>query len=306
MVLSDHTVRIWETGTRREIMRLTDNPIGTRLLAISPDNRILAQGVGSSQGWGHGTDQTLILRDISLAQNESLAETKQPGGRYPSYDQIKKRFRVIAGHLGSVTCMAFSPDSKYLATGGSDQVIYIWPVKDFITRAELPESTEEIATLWERLAEPAGGDAYKAIAQLERRPKETLAFVRQHLKPAPTAEQKAIRQHVRDLSAANYSVRQQAYVALEKLGEQAKSHLQLELKTQPNLEVKRRVESLLEKLERPFDDAAQLRAYRALTVLERIGGADARTLLEELARGAASAWLTQEARHSLDRLRVAN
>jgi hypothetical protein len=70
--------------------------------------------------------------------------------------------------------------------------------------------------------------------------------------------------------------------------------------------VKRRVESLLEKLERPFDDAAQLRAYRALTVLERIGGADARTLLEELARGAASAWLTQEARHSLDRLRVAN
>jgi WD40 repeat protein len=48
--------------------------------------------------------------------------------------------------------------------------------------------------------------------------------------------------------------------------------------------------------------AEELRTLRAIEVLERLGTAEARGLLEELARGAAEARLTGEARSSLERL----
>jgi hypothetical protein len=94
-------------------------------------------------------------------------------------------------------------------------------------------------------------------------------------------------------------IRQQGYSALEKAGEQAAHLLQAELKTPINLEVRRRIESLLERLERPLDQVSQLRAYRALTLLERINSAESRQLLAELADGAPAAWLTIEAGYSL-------
>lgn len=302
MVLSDHTVRIWETGTRREIMKLTALPIAPRLLAISPDNRILAHGIGGYGRFGWGTDQAIILRDISVARSQTLADPVEKGNG-PSYEMMKRNFPQIGGHLGSITCMTFSPDSQFLATGGSDQIIYIWRVKDFYTRSDLPESKENVANLWDRLGDSNGGEAYQAIAQLERRPKEALVHARRHLRPTPTADEKVMQQHLRDLASSNFAVRQQAYSALEKIGEQAKHILRAGVKKPANLEVKRRIETLLEKLERPFEDPDQRRAYRALTLLERLGGDEARAMLEDLTRGAPAAWLTLEARESLGRIR---
>jgi hypothetical protein len=53
-------------------------------------------------------------------------------------------------------------------------------------------------------------------------------------------------------------------------------------------------------------DAEQLRAIRAVAVLEQIGGAEARKVLARLAAGAAGVRLTQEAQAGLKRLRQAD
>lgn len=285
----EHSVRVWESATRREILRFTGNPNSTRLLAISPDGRMLAHGIDTRFTWGgHGNDATVILRDLSSGQSVALADT-----------EVRKRNRLIGGHLGRITCLAFSPDGKFLATGGSDQVVYIWRVEHFLKPPALPEAKGNVADYWPHLADADAGKAYRAIAQLERGPKEALILLRKHLQAAPTADEKVVAQHIRDLASLKFAVRQQAQAALEKHGEQAAHLVQQAAKNPPDLEVKRRLEMLLEKLDHPLEDAHQLRAYRCLTLLERIGTPEALQLLEELARGAPAAWLTMEARYSL-------
>jgi WD40 repeat protein len=299
-ILSDHTVRVWETATRKEILRFSNNPVGTHLLAFSPDGRILAHGIGDHATWGHGTDKTIILRDIAAAQTVTLGgKDDRFGPRPETIQSLQKMHRPIGGHLGSITCMTFSPDGKFLATGGSDQVVYIWRVEDFFKRPAFGKVAGDVAGLWSHLADADPGKAYRAIAQMERKPKETLELLRKQLRPAPKADEQAIAQHLRDLASASFVVRQQAYLALEKAGEQAAHLVEQTVKNPPNVEVKRRLELLLEKLQRPLDEPGQIRLYRALTLLERIGTPPARQLLEELAEGAPSAWLTVEARYAL-------
>jgi hypothetical protein len=71
----------------------------------------------------------------------------------------------------------------------------------------------------------------------------------------------------------------------------------------PTLDTRRRLEELLEKINRPVPARDSLRALRAVEAVERLGGDGARKLLAELAAGAPDARVTREAKQSLERLR---
>jgi WD40 repeat protein len=49
---------------------------------------------------------------------------------------------VIHGHTGPVNDLAFSPDSRFLASGGEDNFIYIWNLTDLTEQIELPDGGE--------------------------------------------------------------------------------------------------------------------------------------------------------------------
>src|SRR5262249_62296244 len=68
----------------------------------------------------------------------------------------------------------------------------------------------------------------------------------------------------------------------------------------PSLEVRRRLEKLLGNLDPQSTN--RLRMLRAVEALEHAGSAEARRLLEELAGGDPEAWLTREAKASVERL----
>ncbi len=301
-----HAVRVWESATQREVVRFPSEQIPTRLLAISPDGRMLAQG-SALPGKKREAFELLPLPFDKVDRNDQpLSEyaimLRDLASAQENRKDDDKTLRPITGHLSRITCLAFSPDGKFLATGGVDQVVYIWRVEHFFKPATEPLFKGEVAELWSHLADGDPGKAYRAIAQLERQPKETVALLRKHLPPAAVAEAKVIDKHLRDLASGNFAVRSQANTALEKLGDQATAQLQVALKTPANLEVKRRLETLIEKLDRPFELPDNIRAYRALALLERIGTPEAQQLLEELSRGAPSAWLSAEARESLRRV----
>src|SRR5262249_23069086 len=98
---------------------------------------------------------------------------------------------------------------------------------------------------------------------------------------------------------------QKAMRELSELGPLAGPALHAVLETGPSLEVRRRVEVLLKKLDGP-PDAETLRTLRAVGALESIGSAEARRLLEKVAAGAAGgvggAFETTAAKPALARL----
>ena len=90
-------VKVWDSATGRERLRLPGPVGGVNKLAIHPDGKRLALA-GS---------EVVELWDIA-------ARTKQG---------------ELRGHKRWVFCLAFSPDGKRLATGGWDRTIRLWDLK---------------------------------------------------------------------------------------------------------------------------------------------------------------------------------
>src|SRR5262249_15972950 len=109
-------------------------------------------------------------------------------------------------------------------------------------------------------------------------------------------------QLVADLDSDLFAVRQKATQALEDLGELAEAVLRKAREGQPSLEKRRRLDQLLEKLEKQPITAERLPSLPPVQVLDPLGTPEARKVLETVAGGAAEARLTREARRTLERL----
>jgi hypothetical protein len=108
---------------------------------------------------------------------------------------------------------------------------------------------------------------------------------------------------VSDLDHDRFQVREKASHELARLGEAAEPALRQALERQPSLEVRQRIQILLNKLETSTLAQDQLRALRAFEVLERIGGSVAVELLDTHARQLPAGSLSREAQACLERMR---
>jgi hypothetical protein len=127
-------------------------------------------------------------------------------------------------------------------------------------------------------------------------------FLRRRLSPVRSVEGE-VKELVAKLDSDQFEEREAATRRLEVLGRAALPVLRQVLREKPTAEQQRRIESLLEGLAKyasPRGD--NLRAVRAVAILEGSNTTEARQLLEEWAKGSPGAWLTQEAREALQRL----
>jgi hypothetical protein len=106
---------------------------------------------------------------------------------------------------------------------------------------------------------------------------------------------------IADLDNSSFAVREKATIDLGKFGELAQPVLRQALAKDFPLETRRRLQLLLNQLDRvPTDE--QVWARRVVALLERIDSAEVRQILQALAKGAREARLTQEAQAALQRL----
>jgi hypothetical protein len=208
------------------------------------------------------------------------------------------------GHQNAVLTIAFAPDGKSFATGSQDGNVLVWDRAALRPgpkpAADLPD--KEVQARWDALA----GDAAKAfvtINALAAAPQQALPLLKDRLKPVPGPDPARVQQWIADLDNANFARREQATEQLRKLGARVTPALQKALDENPPKEARRRLEILLEQTAAGEElGAEELRSVRAVEVLERLGTAAAKDVLQALADGAPGAPTTTAAQAALERL----
>jgi WD40 repeat protein len=202
--------------------------------------------------------------------------------------------------------IAFSPDGRTLATGCFDTSIVLWDLSSFPGEGKAGTgvlTTNKLEALWSDLSGPDAQKSYRASWALTLAPAQAVPFLKKHLRPVPRKPDQTpiITRLIQDLEDDQFAVRENAMRKLEAVGKNAQAALQTALNKKPSLELRRRVEALLKKLEGP-EPALDLPSERALEVLEHIGNGDVRQLLQALAAGEPAAPLTRDAKATLERL----
>jgi WD40 repeat protein len=310
---------VYDLTTGREIKRFALASQGNVFqLAFSPDGRRLAAAGSPRRNGGIGTIKVWDVTDGRLLRSLESPKTVlwsvafSPDGRSvvtgDSYGSLSlwelssgRQRHSFTGHQSRIDAIAFSPDGQTLAASSVDAPVYIWDVAGMIERPRRALSNDELQRCWTALAGEDAPAAFQAIRRLAAVPMQTLPYLREHLKPVSAPDLKRVRRLVEMLDSNGFKERQEAAAALEKQTDAAASILrQILAKEKPSLEVRRRLQQILEAQETAPES---LRAVRAVEVLEWIATPNARRLLDELAKGADDARLTREAVAARNRIR---
>jgi hypothetical protein len=209
----------------------------------------------------------------------------------------------FVGHDSAVASLAFSPDGGRLVSGLGDSTLLVWDVAAILRqrRPAAPLSAEAAARAWMDLAVEDGRRAFAALGALADDPARSVPLLAGRLRPVPSVEPDRVRQLLADLTSERFAVREKARRELEALEEQAAPAFRRSLAANPSLEMRRRVERLLDRLQLPVTRPELIQSLRAVAVLEHVGSPEARHILEGLAKGDPEARLTREARQAREK-----
>jgi hypothetical protein len=289
---------------------------GCLAVALSPSGRVAACGgrdnmvrlweVLSSQqrralggGGGH-------VHSVSWSVDGRFLASGHADGRVRLWDaRTGLRLRELGerdGHHGPVLALAFSGDGKQLVSGSADTTGLVWDLTTLGT-APRPEplkiSADRLAGLWGNLASADAATAGEALQTLARAPDQSVALLREKVRPV---REEDLRKLLKDLDSQKFVVRDRASLDLIALGRFIEPALRAELRNKPTLEMRRRILEILKIITEEERSPEEIRPLRGLELLEMIGTADAKKLLQELAGGAPLCNLTREAKAVLDRL----
>jgi hypothetical protein len=247
-------------------------------LKFSPDNRMLA--------WS--------ARDHSGAHLVEIATGKERC--------------ALAGHLGVLHEIAFSPDGRSLVTGSDDTTALVWDLTGRLTGGPdwgKPMSDAQLDAAWAELASDDAAKAYHAIRRLAASPESAVSYLAKQLTPVPAVDEAKVTDLIKELDSDQFETRERVIAELKKLGDVASNLLERARKETTSEEARRRIESLTEEIAKQQRNLTpdQLRALRAVETLEFAGTPAARVALQRMATGAPGARLTEDARDSFERLR---
>jgi hypothetical protein len=143
--------------------------------------------------------------------------------------------------------------------------------------------------------------ADRALWTLALAPKQSLPFLKEHLRPVVPAPADRAGKLIADLGSDKFAIRENASQALESLGAAAEGQLRKSLENNLTLEVRQRIQQIVDKRDRDIVRET-VRYLLAIEALEQIGTPEALETLEAFAKGTPSPRLAEGARAAIQRL----
>ncbi len=146
---SDRTIKLWDVNKGKIIKELQIHKSGVAGVFFAPDGKTL---------YSSGYDGRIISWDIETGQAQRVVEDSHnvttmslsPNGMLIAYGTVSFEIKIyeakswnlkhiLEGHKNTPTVMAFSPDSRVLASGSSDGKIILWDVQTGEKKIEMEE-----------------------------------------------------------------------------------------------------------------------------------------------------------------------
>jgi WD40 repeat protein len=310
---ADGTFRVWDVATGKE--RWRQGELRSGHFAFSPDGKWIATSRQSDSEESSASTQVQLWdaatgREVWVGEKHSepaqifafttdgrMLATGDRGGGVCLWEvgtgKVRRAFRA---HEQPIWSLSFSPESGRLATLGFEQTALVWDLAQPPARLSATEAEAE----WEALISTDGERSYAAMRRLAADPEQAVRLMRQRLRPVAAPERELLTRLLAELDSDRFAAREQAEKALSGLGDAAAPDLRRALQAKPSPESARRLQRALDGMDGWSGE--RLRAWRALEVLEHIGTADARRVLQTVADGLPAARFTLEAKASLRRL----
>ncbi|MBX9580749.1 MAG: PQQ-binding-like beta-propeller repeat protein, partial [Gemmataceae bacterium] len=301
---------VWEveTGRRRFEVAAVGDPDG---VVFSRDGRLLAAWDGGDLAVFDVRAGSVVrrVRHPAASGMHRAAAFSPDGARLAAGgdDGLVVVWDVATGaavyglerHEGSVDGLAWAADGKTLVSTGDDGTALVWDVSaPPAAGVELAGVDDAIALLG--AADP--GDAQRGMAYLYARPAEAARRLGEAV-PVPAAvPADRLAKLVADLASDDFRTRQAAVRELEGVGRQALPAVRAAAGKPATPEAGKLAAGLAARFDGPPTRPDDLRAVRAVEVLEGVGSPAAREVLAKWAAGPPADRLTVEAAAAVKRL----
>jgi hypothetical protein len=308
------SVRVWDLAGGKEIGVFGKPREITFGKGDNPSGKILKELVGSVPRCRVRISPAGMIMVVPVVPRETVLEAEVTKGGSLSVrelatgNELDKLDQFTTG-VGPQR-FGFSPDQKTLAAsgglmvGGAKMALFAWDVsayRDKAIRSKPNLSIEQMGGLWAKFAQRDADQAYRALRQLAAVPERTVPFLKQKLKPAPdhSSEIAKLLSQLADAQLAG-----KARERLVEIGDEGLPILVKAIKDSSE-EKKRIMAGIVARIKEEHEPAATTRqALWTIELLEYMASAESLEFLGQLADGALAAWLTQEAKASIKRIKI--